>query len=48
MIAPTTNNPNGTPVCDVGTEEFVLAAAVVGMEYAADAELPLDVELEEL
>jgi hypothetical protein len=46
MIAPTTNKPKGRPVCDVGTEAFVVAAAVVGMEDAADEELPLDVELE--
>jgi len=48
MIAPTTNKPNGTPVSDVGTEAFVVAAAVVGMEDAAAEELPLDVELEDV
>jgi hypothetical protein len=49
MIAPTTNKPNGTPVCEVGTVAFAVTAAVVGIEDAAAAEVPLDVvELEEV
>lgn len=47
MIAPTTNKPKGRPVCDVGTEAFVEAAALVGMLYDAEDALPL-YELEDV